>query len=189
MCILLRRIRVYLQSTPIFYIHRQVPHSVPILSSWKANLVDLQRRTIYSRVCLALLSYFQFHSLNFLGHPLHKSFNYTRHHFSTLLLPTVSSSGIDPLASLHTPSSEIFVIDCTEVTPPALTSSHQSHHVVSTIYVPRKRRFGSDLEMLARAWCAEKGLNALISRRGRNCIACSIREARALGWKIVLRFG
>jgi hypothetical protein len=47
--------------------------------------------------------------------------------------------------------------------------------------------FGSDLEMLARALCAERGWNALISRRGRGCIACAIREASALGWSVVLR--
>lgn len=72
--------------------------------------------------------------------------------------------------------------------PPEASTIVDSHPVASA-YVSRKRRFGSDLEMLARAWCAEKGYNALISRKGRNCIACSIREARALSWKIVLRFG
>lgn len=51
----------------------------------------------------------------------------------------------------------------------------------------RKREFGSDAEMLARALCAEKGWNALVSRRGRGCLACAIREAGALGWGVVLR--
>ncbi|KAK4457515.1 hypothetical protein QBC42DRAFT_278864 [Cladorrhinum samala] len=51
----------------------------------------------------------------------------------------------------------------------------------------RRRQFGSDMEILVRAFCAEKGWNALISRRRRGCLACAIREAGALGWKVVIR--
>ncbi|KAL1843936.1 hypothetical protein VTJ49DRAFT_6879 [Mycothermus thermophilus] len=51
----------------------------------------------------------------------------------------------------------------------------------------RRRQFGSDMEILARAVCAEKGWNALISRRRRGCLACAIREAGALGWKVIIR--
>ncbi|ORY67361.1 uncharacterized protein BCR38DRAFT_337311 [Pseudomassariella vexata] len=51
----------------------------------------------------------------------------------------------------------------------------------------RKRQFGSDLEMLVRALCAERGWNALVSRRRRGCLACAIREAGALGWKVIIR--
>ncbi|KAL6711342.1 hypothetical protein ACN47E_005873 [Coniothyrium glycines] len=43
------------------------------------------------------------------------------------------------------------------------------------------------LELLARAWCAEKGLHAVIGRTGRTCLACCIREARGLGMNIVIR--
>lgn len=51
----------------------------------------------------------------------------------------------------------------------------------------RGRQFGSDMEVLARALCAEKGWNALISRRKRGCLACAIREAGALAWQVVIR--
>jgi hypothetical protein len=51
----------------------------------------------------------------------------------------------------------------------------------------RRRQFGSDMEILARAFCAEKGWNALISRRRRGCWACAIREAGALGWRVIIR--
>ena len=51
----------------------------------------------------------------------------------------------------------------------------------------RRGKRGSDLEMLARAVCAERGWNALVSRRGRGCLACAVREAGALGWRVVLR--
>lgn len=51
----------------------------------------------------------------------------------------------------------------------------------------RRGKRGSDLEMLARAVCAERGWNALISRKGRGCLACAIREAGSLGWRVVVR--
>ncbi|KAM7208857.1 hypothetical protein V8F20_000735 [Naviculisporaceae sp. PSN 640] len=51
----------------------------------------------------------------------------------------------------------------------------------------RRRQFGSDVEILVRAFCAEKGWNALISRRRRGCLACAIREAGALGLKVIIR--
>ncbi|KAI0447240.1 hypothetical protein F4803DRAFT_362426 [Xylaria telfairii] len=50
-----------------------------------------------------------------------------------------------------------------------------------------RRQFGSDLEVLVRAFCAERGWNAIISRRRRACLACAIREAGALGWRVVIR--
>ncbi|OAF62921.1 hypothetical protein VC83_00205 [Pseudogymnoascus destructans] len=121
----------------------------------------------------------------FTGHALHKSYNFSRHTLSSVVFP--SPAAPPPLLSLHTSSTEIFVIDCTEPDPPEVAALDA--HPAQSAYVSRKRRFGSDLEMLTRAWCAEKGYNALVSRKGRNCIACSIREARALSWKIVLRFG
>ncbi|KAI0848373.1 hypothetical protein F5Y00DRAFT_238234 [Daldinia vernicosa] len=51
----------------------------------------------------------------------------------------------------------------------------------------RRRQFGSDLEILVRALCAERGWNAIISRRRRGCLSCAIREAGALGWKVIIR--
>ncbi|CAE7024170.1 hypothetical protein PTTW11_03717 [Pyrenophora teres f. teres] len=48
-------------------------------------------------------------------------------------------------------------------------------------------RSSSDLELLARAWCAENGLHAIISRVERTCLGCTIREARGLGINIVIR--
>lgn len=42
-------------------------------------------------------------------------------------------------------------------------------------------------EVLARAWCAERGTHAIIGGRGRTCLGCCIREARALGIWVVIR--
>ncbi|KAF2083163.1 hypothetical protein K490DRAFT_52359, partial [Saccharata proteae CBS 121410] len=51
----------------------------------------------------------------------------------------------------------------------------------------RTRGGAKDAELLARAWCAERGLHAVIGRAGRTCIACCVREARALGVRVVIR--
>ena len=44
-----------------------------------------------------------------------------------------------------------------------------------------------DLELFARAWCCKVGENALIGKSGRTCLACCVREARALGLCVVIR--
>ncbi|TVY45019.1 hypothetical protein LSUB1_G000745 [Lachnellula subtilissima] len=129
------------------------------------------------------------------GHPLHKAFTYTRIPildvlnmssslpFSSLLSPSQSP---DPgYSSAHTTSStipKVLVVDCTDSTtinfPTRSITSPEIHH---------EHNHGSDLEILARALCAQRGWNALISRRGRGCVACSVREAGALGFRVVLR--
>jgi len=45
----------------------------------------------------------------------------------------------------------------------------------------------SDLELLARAWCAKVGEHAIVGKSGRTCVACCVREARALGVGVVIR--
>jgi len=45
----------------------------------------------------------------------------------------------------------------------------------------------ADLELLARAWCAKVGENAVVGKVGRTCVACCIREARGLGVRVVIR--
>lgn len=44
-------------------------------------------------------------------------------------------------------------------------------------------------ETFARAWCASVGHHALIGRVGRTCVACCVREARAIDVSIVVRVG
>lgn len=48
-------------------------------------------------------------------------------------------------------------------------------------------RADKDLDLLARAWCADKGVHAIIGRTGRTCLGCCVREARGLGVAIVIR--
>ena len=45
----------------------------------------------------------------------------------------------------------------------------------------------ADLALLARAWCAKVGENALVAEVGRTCLACCVREARALDVGVVIR--
>lgn len=42
-------------------------------------------------------------------------------------------------------------------------------------------------ETLARAWCASVGSHAVIGRVGRTCVACCVREARAVDVPVVVR--
>ncbi|CEJ59793.1 hypothetical protein PMG11_08400 [Penicillium brasilianum] len=44
-------------------------------------------------------------------------------------------------------------------------------------------------ETFARAWCASVGCHALIGRKGRTCVACCVREARAIDVPVVVRVG
>ncbi|KAL2020966.1 hypothetical protein VTK56DRAFT_7740 [Thermocarpiscus australiensis] len=100
------------------------------------------------------------------------------------LSPVVSRSDSSASASLnsHSPGPAEGGEGGSDSTPSGLESASKKMHSET-----RRRQFGSDMEMLARAFCAEKGWNALISRRRRGCLACAIREAGALGWKVIIR--
>jgi hypothetical protein len=112
------------------------------------------------------------------SHPLHKSYSHKIVPVTDVLDPDF----LLPFA-LHTSKSSERLL--------ALTRSQDSD--TDTVKNDKKSvlvldaRATSDLELLARAWCAEKGLHALISRVGRTCLGCSVREARGLGINIVIR--
>ncbi|KAI5198918.1 hypothetical protein E4T39_06508 [Aureobasidium subglaciale] len=48
-------------------------------------------------------------------------------------------------------------------------------------------RGSGELQLLARAWCAKVGENAVVGRVGKTCLGCCVREARGLGVKVVIR--
>ncbi|KAH8684296.1 hypothetical protein BGZ60DRAFT_523518 [Tricladium varicosporioides] len=148
------------------------------------------------------------------NHPLHKAFTYTRipildllvtsstTPFSALLSPPASPTTLDPTqSSTHTTNSKIpkvLVIDCTDSSTSASNSNTSTSptfpsrpgtpaHVGILVGGHKHGAFGSDLEMLARALCADRGWNSLISRKGRGCVSCAVREAGALGWRVVIR--
>ncbi|KAB8227865.1 uncharacterized protein BDW43DRAFT_292993 [Aspergillus alliaceus] len=64
-----------------------------------------------------------------------------------------------------------------------LEGDHYKKHEVLIV----DARGGHERETFARAWCASIGYNAIIGRVGRTCLACCIREARAISVKVVLR--
>lgn len=144
------------------------------------------------------------------GHPLHKYFNYTIMHISELLrrqhaplseLLAVPTNNRRP--SQGKGSDRVLVIDCiTNIAPESpmsptrerLTSKYNivqrrgSFPAAAQMHFEsRKRQFGSDMEVIVRALCAQNGWNAIISRRKRGCLACAVREAGALQWKVIIR--
>lgn len=102
------------------------------------------------------------------AHPLHIDFSFSTVPVATLLSqltenrPRALSSPGERQAADHSDrdSEEVVVLDC---------------------------RGTEDLELLARAWCSKTGNDALIGKSGRTCLACCIREARALDIAVVIR--
>ena len=136
------------------------------------------------------------------GHPLHKSFNYSVVHISELLqrrhyfLTDFLTTPVTPTAkpSSRTNTNRVLVIDCitnlVDVPPsPASASPLLERFPPPDFRRPsqQQRQVGSDAEVLVRALCSQNGWNAIISRRKRGCLACAVREAGALGWKVIVR--
>ncbi|CAI7617436.1 unnamed protein product [Penicillium bialowiezense] len=48
-------------------------------------------------------------------------------------------------------------------------------------------RGSRDRETFVRAWCASVGCHAIIGRSGRTCVACCVRQAKAIGVQVVVR--
>lgn len=65
--------------------------------------------------------------------------------------------------------------------------SRSSDHALETLVIDARRCRGR--ETFARAWSASVGCHALIGRSGRTCVACCVREARALDLAVVIRVG
>lgn len=112
------------------------------------------------------------------AHPLHASYKYkivpaTEVLDPNFLLPFTMHSYVSPQPSVqNTPKEEVGEAEVKDDTKNVLVLD---------------ARASRDLELLARAWCAEKGLHAIIGRVGRSCLACCIREARGLGVNVVIR--
>ncbi len=116
------------------------------------------------------------------------------------LIQVASSLREPSIVSSRRTTPRVLVVDCftgfaeqektfaTPTSPILNTSSHGSNSPTKGMYMEsRRRQFGSDIEILVRAICAERGWNAIISRRQRGCLSCAIREAGALGWKAIFR--
>ncbi|TKA27567.1 hypothetical protein B0A50_04398 [Salinomyces thailandicus] len=116
------------------------------------------------------------------GHPLHSDYQYTIIPAASLLkLPS------QPPLSQHGKSSRPRALS----TPSDRAKQAQQAAVDDTAgqqeVVILDCRGTADLELLARAWCAKVGENALVGKTGRTCLACCVRESRALGVGVVIR--
>ncbi|CAL5869121.1 uncharacterized protein PFLUO_LOCUS3349 [Penicillium psychrofluorescens] len=109
-----------------------------------------------------------YHCTRLPGHPLHKSFPYRNVPLAALAnmsAPPEVSRSSSPSATRGAeslPNLDVWVIDA---------------------------RGDRTKETFARAWCASVGCHAIIGRSGRTCVACCIREARAVDIRVVLRVG
>lgn len=72
---------------------------------------------------------------------------------------------------------------------PTLTVAQEAVSKTSQEVMVLDARKSSTKEALARAWCASVGCDAIISRVGRTCLSCSVREARAVEAAVVIRVG
>ncbi|GAD98834.1 hypothetical protein ANI_1_1080104 [Paecilomyces variotii No. 5] len=106
------------------------------------------------------------------GHPLHTSYPYRY-----IPLSSLSDIGASALPSRHNNNN----------------SKNNHNHKRFESSFPETwildARGGREREAFARAWCASVGTSAVISRVGRTCIACSVREARAVDVGIMIRVG
>ncbi|KAF2178704.1 hypothetical protein K469DRAFT_642225 [Zopfia rhizophila CBS 207.26] len=111
-------------------------------------------------------------------HPLHREYRYK--------MVTVTEV-LDPGFTLP------FTVKHNATTPPLDTpkeeneKNEKNEKGINEQVLILDARASRDLELLARAWCAEKGLHAIIGRVGRTCLACCVREARGLGLSVVVR--
>ncbi|KAG6200359.1 hypothetical protein E4U10_002675 [Claviceps purpurea] len=140
------------------------------------------------------------------GHPLHNFYEFTVLHISELIQkPDTPLSEFLAVSSFgKSGSNRVLVIDCITgfaeqpqvpaferiMTPSSSPISDRkgSFSAAARMHLEsQKMQFGSDMEIMVRAVCAQRGWNAIISRRKRSCLACAIREAGALAWKVVIR--
>ncbi|KAK4963861.1 hypothetical protein LTR66_012611 [Elasticomyces elasticus] len=104
------------------------------------------------------------------AHPLHTDYSFDIVPVASLL----SWSADEPTASLRTHMG-------------AQAGEDQRTAVTDEGVLVLDCRGGADLELLARAWCARVGEHAVVGRVGRSCIGCCVREAGALGVRVVIR--
>ncbi|KAL2796008.1 hypothetical protein BJX66DRAFT_336499 [Aspergillus keveii] len=97
------------------------------------------------------------------GHPLHSSYTY-------------NVVNIDSLPELARSESRLATLDL-----------HRAviWHDIMVI----DARGGPEQEAFARAWCSSVGYHAVVGRVGRTCLACCVREARAVKVRVVIRVG
>jgi hypothetical protein len=112
------------------------------------------------------------------AHPLHVSYRHKVVSVSEVLDPEFMLPFTMSASNLPICSSSTLLKDGHEE-----GAGHDDHKTVLVL----DARGSSDHQLLARAWCAERGFHAVIGRVERTCLACCIREARGLGINAVIR--
>lgn len=133
------------------------------------------------------------HHTHLPGHPLHKSYKYKYVPLQDLRSDTCPPIIVFPSSKESSPSSS----DTHLSTSHNINQTHDHAHKqdekeavdesLEPVWILDARSPTRDKEVFARAWCAAVGVNALIGRVGRTCLACCVREARAIGVGVVIR--
>ncbi|EED15346.1 conserved hypothetical protein [Talaromyces stipitatus ATCC 10500] len=129
------------------------------------------------------------------GHPLHNSYKYKYVPLRDLHSDTVPPIISFPASKESSPSRSNVRYLMNHDTKPAQNNTNKKDEKSATldekemepIWILDARSSTHDKEVFARSWCAAVGVHALIGRVGRTCLACCIREARAIGVGVVIR--
>ncbi|KAH0846587.1 hypothetical protein AYO21_11615 [Fonsecaea monophora] len=148
------------------------------------------------------------------AHPLHKTYAYV----TKTLAEIVQNPDLDPPNPTRMGDEGVWIIDARShgqspqssqtslhgetptpsSTPTPAAAEGATHGVTSPKvhldYLQRYLHGSTDPQLwkkdiLVRAWCAEKGRNAIVARVGRTCLSCAIREAKALEISVIIRVG
>ncbi|OAP57035.1 hypothetical protein AYL99_09148 [Fonsecaea erecta] len=149
------------------------------------------------------------------AHPLHKTYAYV----TKTLAELVQNPELDPPNPTRTGEEGVWVIDArshgcspynsetslageTPTPPPTSATGTEATAGRGAVTSPKVHLdylqhylHGSNdpqlwkKDILVRAWCAEKGRNAIVARVGRTCLPCAIREAKALEISVIIRVG
>jgi hypothetical protein len=107
------------------------------------------------------------------GHPLHHSYKYQYVLLTSLHPDTPAPKTTTTMSDKEQPPCD---------SPPASGPAEEPVWILDA-------RGSHDKEVLARAWCAAAGTSAIVGRVGRTCLACCVREARAIDVGVVIRVG
>ncbi|ORX97744.1 hypothetical protein BCR34DRAFT_607157 [Clohesyomyces aquaticus] len=132
-----------------------------------------------------------------MAHPLHTAYKYRIIPVTEILDPAFNFPGPTNTTTEPTPESSTPSKSSSPSNPDSQADKNKPVENIKSDEQPTTKtqseilildaRAANELELLARAWCAEKGFHALVGRVGRTCLACCIREARGLGVRVVVR--
>jgi hypothetical protein len=133
------------------------------------------------------------------AHPLHKTYKFVTKTLDEIIR---NNPRLEPPGSGMASTAEVWIVDARHALTPAEIAKYHGggagRHSESSSMASASAGMGEcgpgaeqirNKDILVRAWCAEKGSNALIARVGRTCLSCAIREAKALEVGVIVRVG